>query len=311
MPIRRYSPRYRRKATRRYAKRPTSRRYSSRRPTRYGKKRYGGKRVSNKRILDLTSIKKRDTMLPAFWTGSASQPQPGGYTVSGTGGGNGGAVTMLMWCATARDNTIGSGAGAGNRFTPATRTATTCYMVGLAENVEISTNSGTPWQWRRICFTFKDPTSISATQPYYLEVPSGYQRLAYNVSGSSAADNANLSALRDLIFKGQLLVDWSSYLTAPTDNQRVTIKYDTTTIISSGNQSGKLVNKKLWMPMKSNLVYDDDESGGSETSKYFSVGGKAGMGDYYVLDIFQAGTGATSSDQLYFQPQATLYWHEK
>lgn len=248
-------------------------------------------------------------MMPFSQVGSASSPTSGGYTVSGAGGGNGGNVTMLLWCATARDNTTGSNPG--NRFTPAARTSTTCYMVGLSENIEISTNTGLPWQWRRICFTYKNPQTLSTTQPYYFENSSGFQRLIYNISGSSNTDNQNLVNLRGILFKGSLLVDWNNYMTAPTDRSRVTVKYDTTTIISSGNTSGKLVKKKMWMSMKSNLVYDDDEVGGGESPGYYSVDSKAGMGDYYVLDMFLPGIGGSSSDQLFFQPQSSLYWHEK
>lgn len=285
-------------------------RASSRRRS-YGRKRYGGKTTSKKRILNLTSIKKRDTMLAYYQNASTVNPQAGGYTVQGTGGGNGGPSTVLMWCATARDNTVSMGGSLGNRFTPSTRTATTCYMRGLSENIELSSNSGVPWQWRRICFTFRDPGSLSTTQVFYNEGTSGFERLLYNVTSGSSPDNTNLSNIRGLIFRGELGQDWSSYLTAPTDNTRVTIKMDKTRTISSGNQSGRMVYHKMWMPMNKNLVYDDDENGGSETARFLSVGGKVGMGDYYVVDIFQAGTGAVSSDTLLFNPQATLYWHEK
>nr|QJB18717.1 MAG: capsid protein [Genomoviridae sp.] len=303
----RYRPSYS-GATR--GRRPVRKRPSPRRRS-YGKKRYGSKRTSNKRILNITSIKKRDTMLAFYQNSSTINPQPGGYTLQGTGGGNGGNATILLWCATARDNTVGTGGALGNRFTPSTRTATTCYMRGLAENVELSTNTGVPWQWRRICFTFRDPGSLSTTHSFFNEAGGGYSRLLYNVTSGSTPDTANLNNLRSLIFRGELGTDWSNYLTAPVDNTRVTIKMDKTRNISSGNQNGKLVHQKLWMPMNKNLVYDDDENGGSETARFLSVGGKAGMGDYYVMDIFIAGIGAVSSDNLLFNPQATLYWHEK
>lgn len=63
--------------------------------------------------------------------------------------------------------------------------------------------------------------------------------------------------------------------------------------------------------MNANLLYDDDEAGTSMVPSYFSTEGRAGMGDYYVLDIIAAGSGATSTDQLTFNPQTTLYWHER
>ena len=63
--------------------------------------------------------------------------------------------------------------------------------------------------------------------------------------------------------------------------------------------------------MNHNLVYGDDEVGGQEATTLFSTEGKAGMGDYYVVDLFQPSFGAGESDTLYFRPQATLYWHER
>nr|USZ80644.1 capsid protein [Tick-associated gemycircularvirus 2] len=291
-------------------RRPIKKKASSRRRS-YGRKKYGGKKMSNKRVLNLTSIKKRDTMLAYYQNASTVNPQPGGYTIQGTGGGNGGNTTILMWCATARDNTVGLGGSIGNRFTPETRTATTCYMRGLSEKIEMSTNSGVPWQWRRICFTYRNPAALSTTQGFFSESGGGYSRLLYNLTSGSTPDTQNLTNVRNLIFRGDLNTDWNNYLTAPLDNTRITVKMDKTMTISSGNQSGKLVYKSMWMPMNKNLVYDDDETGGGEIARFFSNSGKQGMGDYYVIDIFQAGIGAVSSDNLLFNPQATLYWHEK
>lgn len=63
--------------------------------------------------------------------------------------------------------------------------------------------------------------------------------------------------------------------------------------------------------MNHNLVYDDDESGVAEASGHLSVSSKAGMGDYYIMDIFSAGLGAGASDLLNIYANSTLYWHEK
>jgi hypothetical protein len=62
--------------------------------------------------------------------------------------------------------------------------------------------------------------------------------------------------------------------------------------------------------MNKTLVYDDDEAGGQTSQDYFSVSSKAGMGDYYVMDIFQCPNG-NGSDNLTVSPEATLYWHER
>jgi len=63
--------------------------------------------------------------------------------------------------------------------------------------------------------------------------------------------------------------------------------------------------------MNKTLVYNDEERGDTEESAYYSVGSKAGMGDYYVVDIFRPRVGSTTSNQLLFSPNTTLYWHEK
>lgn len=63
--------------------------------------------------------------------------------------------------------------------------------------------------------------------------------------------------------------------------------------------------------MNQNLVYDDDEAGAAEVTNRFSVDSKAGMGDYYIYDLFSPGTGGTSTDQIVIVPNSTLYWHEK
>ena len=57
-------------------------------------------------------------------------------------------------------------------------------MVGLSENLLFQTSSATPWNWRRICFTYKGsdlwpdaPSLDPADHPYYREDSSGYARL--------------------------------------------------------------------------------------------------------------------------------------
>lgn len=62
--------------------------------------------------------------------------------------------------------------------------------------------------------------------------------------------------------------------------------------------------------MNKNLVFSNDEAGETETSDAFSTVGKAGMGDFYIYDIFQS-IGTDAAQHLAFEPQATLYWHEK
>lgn len=269
--------------------------------------------MSNKRVLNLTSRKKRDTMLPVARGGSSGTPVVGGINLTPNPP-NLTRNNIMLWCPTARDLTTGIGQPKVSIADEATRTSSTCYMRGLKEVIEIQTNSGTAWQWRRICFTMKDPAQIGNSVDYgpYFENSNGFARYLYNVSSGTSVDANVLGLIQNVVFKGEVNSDWTDRMTAPLDTRRISVKSDTTTIIQSGNSSGVLRRYNRWYPMNKNLVYDDDERGGSTTyGNVFSTSSKAGMGDYYILDIIIAGQGAADSDRMLFNPSATLYWHEK
>jgi len=280
----------------------------------YGRKRTYRKKTSRKMILNMTATKKRDTMInfsnitaTSQIGGTAYSTQPAVIT--------GGYVTFnpIVWCATARDNSTAVGVGnAGNKFYQATRTATTCFMRGLSETVEIQVSDGLPWQWRRICFTYKGVNDLLpglTTAPAFrlaLETSNGWVRTV-----NALPNNAYRDALEGVMFRGVKGVDFNEPLTAPLDPTRITVKYDRTRTISSGNDDGCIRKYKFWHGMNKNLVYADDESGGCESTGYYSVQSKAGMGDFIVVDYFLPRAGSTSTNQLIFNPTASLYWHEK
>lgn len=220
-------------------------------------------------------------------------------------------VAAFLWCATARDNTTSSALGKGTTFDSATRTSSTPYIVGLKEAIEIQVSTGMPWQWRRICFTYKGPLGLTTSPSFAtsIETSNGWMRLVNQVPGDNGGGQQYI--LFEKLFKGQNTVDWNDAMTAKTDNNRVTVKYDKTCSLASGNESGFIRKYNRWHDMHKTLVYNDDELGGGETASVYSTLGKAGMGDYYVLDLFRARTGSTTSDQLSFRPESTLYWHEK
>jgi len=120
-----------------------------------------------------------------------------------------------------------------------------------------------------------------------------------------------ISAQQEILFKGRANVDWNDTILAPVDTTRVSVMYDKTFTLKSGNAYGALLERKLWHPMNKNIVYDDDENGSTEASSYYSTASKAGMGDVFVIDQFYPGAGASSTDLLQFSTNSTLYWHEK
>lgn len=271
--------------------------------------------MTKRKILNITALKKRDTMMT--WTNSSASAQSGGTSYSSavpavvTGGQTVNGAATFLWCATARDATTSTTNVPGSRFTQATRTSSTPYMVGLKEAIEIQVATGMPWQWRRICFTFKGPLGLTydSGTAVALETTSGWMRILNQIAGDQS--NGQQYILFEKLFKGQYNIDWNDVMTAKVDNTRVTLKYDSTCTLASGNEDGFIRRYNRWHSMYKTLVYDDDESGGTVQMRGFSTEGKAGMGDYYVVDLFRARTGATTSDQLSFRPESTLYWHEK
>lgn len=267
-------------------------------------------------MLNITSRKKQNTMLNVSNTAPTGSPQSLSNSPLYVEGSTG---AWVLWCPTAYDFTLGQG-GSPSVVNQANRTATTCYMRGLKERIRIATSSGVPWFHRRICFTNRGPTPFRTIPTgetptinnfVYFDGSNGVERLLLN-QYKNASPNA-IAGQQGVLFRGQQGVDWDDPLIAKVDTARVIVKYDRSFCYRSGNANGTIKDVGVWHPMNKNLVYDDDESGDIELSggSYWSVGNAHGMGDYYVLDIITAGTGATATDVLQFRVNSTMYWHEK
>lgn len=149
---------------------------------------------------------------------------------------------------------------------------------------------------------------------FYGSTPAnGYVRSFTRVLGGTfPADQIGFwDQLRRLLFKGERGTDWENPLTAPTETKHLSIKHDFTKSVSSGNDVGVLRTHRRWHRMNHNLVYDDDEVAGGLRASDISIPGQAGMGDYYVVDMFEAPLESTADDTLVFNPESTLYWHER
>lgn len=270
--------------------------------------------MGKKRILNLTSRKKRNGMLT--WTNTSSEggtsvtPGVGNLIVNGRDG------LEMIWCPTAMD--LSGTNGAATIAQQALRTASTCFMRGVSENIRIQSSSGQPWFHRRICFTSRgtnafnlNSASDAPTNVFraYVETSAGVERLAFNMTVNNMP--VSRQEMKSLLFKGVEGKDWNNLIIAPVDTTRVNLKYDRTWTYRSGNSLGVVKETKVFHAMNKNLVYDDDENGDVETEKFYSTSSKAGMGDYYIMDFIQPGLGATASDLISLNFNSTLYWHEK
>ena len=66
----------------------------------------------------------------------------------------------------------------------------------------------------------------------------------------------------------------------------------------------------IWHPMNHNLIYDEDEIGGKESMGSLSAMNRQSMGDYYIVDFLEPAL-IGGDDTITFNPEATLYWHER
>lgn len=268
-----------------------------------------------KRVLNISSRKKRDDMQP-FSDITPANRQSGTFTNSGadfTADGDRNPVQML-WAATGR--TAESTPGVNGTITElATRTAKTCFIRGLKENIRVETNDGSPWQWRRIVFRLKGTRFLDAGAEnipdrdiYASNGTDGYARLLTDWFGTTAASTVN-----GILFKGVEGDDWpfTGILEAHVDTSRVSLMYDRTVRIAAGNESGVSRSYRRWHHVNKNLVYNDDEAGSTETFSHLSTESKAGCGDVYVMDIIVPSTFAETTSRITFTPQSTLYWHER
>lgn len=274
--------------------------------------------MTKKRILNVTSRKKKNTMMQYANTNTSNGTNvtigPGPMLV------NGSSQYWGVFTPTAMDLT--SGTEVQNSIVDSSlRTSQTCFIRGFAENMRIETSTGLPWYWRRIVFTAKSaiwtqfspndtPSQTNSTSTSYVESSTnGWERLYFNQFVNNAPDT--ISRMQREIFRGEQNRDWSDILTAPIDTARVDLKSDKLRVIKSGNQVGTNRSFKEFAVCNKNLTYDDDESGVVENTSPLSVRDKRGMGNLHVLDIFLPGTGGATTDLLKLTGTSTLYWHEK
>lgn len=300
---------YRNRMNRRFTRRArTARtRRAPRRRARYSRRR----KTSTRSVLNLTSTKKRDTMVQ-FAANGANTPAGGQIGIPPNPAGDTSTrVNAFLYCPSMR--IIAQKSNIGDR---AARTSTTCFAKGFAEAMTFTTTGGDSWQWRRIVLTAKGgdralgywrSTSTSGSDGAVI----GYTRLTRNLTAlDQAQSTAEWAGLQSVLFRGTKGIDWTDAFTAPVDTTRCSLRSDSRTTIRSGNESGTTRTFKRWYPVNKNLVYDDEENGDDEDPRAYSVTSRAGVGDMYVIDLFKC-SNPTSSQILSWTTTGTWYWHEK
>lgn len=260
--------------------------------------------MSTRRLLDVTSQKKRDNMMPQVVNQDNSE-EPRGNPVQMTGDNEYG----FLFIPSGRDSAWTEGEGKYARQKSQT------FCKGYAEKVTFETSNSANWLWRRVVFMTKNPLIHSAfplnTVTNRTDTDEGYNRVLWNFFGSSTEASEARETLQDCVFQGQAGVDWNDRYTAKLDTKQITVISSVTMRLSGGNDAARIHHAKRWYPINKNIVYDEDEAGNSkEAGREFSTLGKPGAGNLYVMDTFHCANG-TSSDVMSFNPQGVYYWHER
>lgn len=238
--------------------------------------------MSKRSLLNLTSTKKRDTMM------YYNPLLPSSLARTITSSANPFDLSIFLFAVTARNQTP-------DIVTP-DRNSSTPFYRGYSETITFTTNTEAPWRWRRIVFAAKGlqpEDSFSLTSRGYTRVMLPW------------ADAATLSQL----FKGRSGSDFNDLMDASTDRNRIRVLYDKTRTLRSG--SGPHHHRfKMWHPINKTIHYDEDEFANTEDTSPWSTTGSRGLGDVFILDLFNSPISSTENT-LVIKPQGTLYWHEK
>lgn len=281
----------------------------------------------------MISTKKRDTYLSFGNQIPNTDPSTGtayvdGYsriysTTTNTNpnfGANGVGTHMFVHCPTWRYLKNG-----GQQF-QAARTSTNPYYKGFSDVMRLVPNDGSTWFWRRIAFCTKSRLGSVAVQNNIgaeagSNVTASQRRLVDLTSQAPTSPTPGdyqtlYDVITDVLFQGVFTIDWQDHMEAPLDKTRVDVKYDRRMRISSGNASGAPRIRKMWLPINKTCTYDDEENGTVMTPSPTSTLDKRGMGNLYIIDLFQCpqpvvGGSTTGSSMLQISSQSTMYWHEK
>jgi len=252
--------------------------------------------MSKRRIINITSRKKQDNMIPTRAAYDGTNAANGGATFSGA------SRQTIIFTPSTRDKQ------SADPTASSTRETDRIFVRGFKENITLTSNSPASWRWRRVVFAAKGLINQFAPGVTSASGAQGYVRLIPDFGTVAATTPRNL--LESYLFRGAAGTDWQTVFTAKIDTQRVTLLSDKSRTLNSGNSNGRFFKHRQWYPINKTLLYNNDENGEIENGTDYSVLSKPGIGDIFIVDFFECASG-NAADQLYFEPECTFYWHEK
>lgn len=280
-------------------------------PRRKGKgktayRRKGVRGNSRRKILEITSVKKRDTMRIATFNGTnyTAASDIRGVRVTLPGASNN--FYSGIWCPTYRmyDST--------DKVATA-RNARNVYWKGLSEKIRIEAGSQAPIEFRRIVFSTPDRILLSSSASSSDQPSIGVEPSTNRYWRTTGDGAMNLDYLGG-VFEGSRTLDWLNPMTAKTDTKRIKVYSDKRYKISSGTTSPGVKEMKFYDGFNKSMTYDDDEVGGLMATNGWAEYSRFGtQQNVYVLVLMMGvGNNATAQDSnAWIDYESTVYWHER
>lgn len=252
--------------------------------------------MTAKAILNLTSVKKRDTMIQGQVAGNGDVTTQPYFRIDM------GANGYVAWCQNA------SYRERGNSLAAPVRNLRDIFLKGFSETVRFDTNSGNPVIVRRLVVSM--PTRIDLTGG--VSMPNNQPtRVVKDGVHYIGIGNGPLNInLYETLFAGKQNTDWSDVITAKPDNRRMKVHQDKTLFIKSGNAAEAVRQYKFWDRINKKVQYDDEEQGNDVyTSGFTTTSTQGHQQNVYVVYIFFNPSNVALSADIY--QQRTMYWHER
>lgn len=265
----------------------------------------------------MMSRKKRDTMLSAAASGtnadpaSATAPDRRAFISRDTVNNTAAGVHMFLFCPSWRYMVPN------NAAYMAYRTATRTYVKGIGEKFSLTPNDASVWYHRRVIVSLKALLSTNIALNDAIGAQSGVNATSYRqFRDLTGQQTGGYQIVWDIIqaqlFTGIKTVDWTDQMTARIDRARFNVHADFKYAIRSGNQASSPKMPSFYTPINKTIQYDDEENGVSITPNAYSVSNKIGLGNIYVIDMFETPEpiSATTSTMT-IDSTMTYYWHER
>lgn len=241
--------------------------------------------MTTRKVLQISSEKKRDTMLGAF--GSGADWNTSGNTIIGGDG----QYHTIMWCPTARYR----------HENEEQRNRTTTFIKGFADHLTVTSPNAVVFMWRRIVFR---------SHVIYSEALSQSTSNGVIYYRNMNVDQSQAQIMIEDILRGQAGQDWVDAGNAVVDTRQVELISDKTRYIRPEGAFGDIKTFKMYYPINKNMTYDDEERNGGTESSPWAAPGRT-HGNVYVIDLFRSNISTQANAALNLRMQSTLYWHEK